>query len=92
MDIGKRELKFGGIRHSPDGNWTKQVVRNMCDMWDGWLLGKKYLIHDRDSLFTKDFDMIISSIGVEPKKTAAILPDDEFQNGKFYPGVKNGMP
>lgn len=74
MDIGKRELKFGGICHSPDGNWTKQVARNMCDMWDGWLLGKKYLIHDRDSLFSKDFDMIISSIGIEPKKLPPFCP------------------
>ena len=24
-----------------------QIARNMCDMWDGFLLGKRYLIHDR---------------------------------------------
>ena len=31
----------------------KQVARNLTDMWDGFLLGKRYLIHDRDPLFTE---------------------------------------
>jgi len=51
MDIGTREVRLGGIVHNPDSNWTTQIARNMCDMWDGFLHGKKYLIHDRDSLF-----------------------------------------
>jgi hypothetical protein len=25
----------------------KQVARNLTDRWDGFLLGKRYLIHDR---------------------------------------------
>ena len=57
-----------GIVHAPDSNWTAQVARNMCDMWDGFLLGKKYLIHDRDSLFNKRFDAVFESIGITIKK------------------------
>ena len=55
MDIGSREVCLGGIVHNPDSNWTTQIARNMCDMWDGFMLGKKYLIHDRDPLFNKRF-------------------------------------
>ncbi len=32
--------------------WMDQVARNLCDDGDGSLTGKRYLIHDRDPLFT----------------------------------------
>ena len=74
MDIGTREVRLGGIAHNPDSNWTAQVARNMCDMWDGFLLGKKYLIHDRDSLFNRRFDAIFESIGVTIKRLPPFCP------------------
>ena len=74
MDIGSREVRLGGIAHSPDGNWTAQIARNMCDMWDGFLLGKKYLIHDRDALFTRRFDSIFESIGITVKRLLPFCP------------------
>ena len=91
MDIGSREVRLGGIVHSPDSNWTTQIARNMCDMWDGFLLGKKYLIHDRDSLFNRRFDMIFESIGIEISETAAVLPDDERPVRKLHSRPENGM-
>ena len=74
MDIGSREVQLGGIVHAPDSNWTTQIARNMCDMWDGFLLGKKYLIHDRDSLFNKRFDSVFESIGITIKKLPPFTP------------------
>ena len=68
MDIGSREVCLGGIVHNPGSNWTTQIARNMCDMWDGFMLGKKYLIHDRDPLFNKRFDSVFESISIEIKK------------------------
>ncbi len=32
----------------------KQVARNLTDMWDGFFRGKRYLIHDRDPIFTEE--------------------------------------
>ena len=58
MDIGTREVRLGGIVKDPNGNWSTQIARNMCYMWDGFLLGKQYLIHDRDATFTKRFDSV----------------------------------
>ncbi|MHB9138430.1 MAG: integrase core domain-containing protein [Victivallaceae bacterium] len=46
----------------------KQIARNMTDAWSGFLIGKEYLIHDRDALFTNDFTMILKSAGVKCKK------------------------
>ena len=53
IDIATRCVCIGGITSDPNGEWMKQVVRNLTDMWDGFLLGKRYLIHDRDPLFTE---------------------------------------
>lgn len=67
-DITTREVRLGGIVHAPDGTWMKQIARNMTDAWNGFLIGKEYLIHDRDALFTNDFTLILKSAGVKCKK------------------------
>lgn len=73
-DCGSREVRLGGLTHDPDSQWTTQIARNMCDMWDGWLLGKKYLIHYRDVTFTIHFDNIFKSIGITIKKLPPYTP------------------
>ena len=88
MDIGSREVRFGGMVHAPDSNWTTQIARNMCDMWDGFLLGKKYLIHDRDSLFNKRFDSVFESIGIEIKKLPPFTPQMNARMENFIRAIK----
>lgn len=90
MDIGSREVRCGGIAHNPDSNWATQIARNMCDMWDGFLLGKRYLIHDRDPVFNKRFDMIFDHRN-KNKEAAAPYADDELTDGKLHPGDQNGV-
>lgn len=88
MDLGTREVRLGGIVHDPDGNWTTQIARNMCDMWDGFMLGKKYLIHDRDTLFHRRFDMIFESIGVKIKKLPPFTPQMNARMENFIRAIK----
>jgi putative transposase len=38
----------------------------LTDPFDGFLLGKRSLIHDRDTKFTRMFDDLLMSHGVEP--------------------------
>jgi putative transposase len=47
-----------------------QCARQLTDPMDGFLLGKRYLIHDRDTKFLHGFDQILRASGVEP----VILP------------------
>ena len=42
IDIATRCVCIGGITSDPNGEWMKQVARNLTDMWDGFLLGKRY--------------------------------------------------
>jgi transposase InsO family protein len=47
-----------------------QCARQLTDPFDGFLLGKRYIIHDRDTKFTDAFDHLLRDSGVEP----VILP------------------
>jgi len=53
----------------------KQMGRNLLDVEDGFLLGMKYLIHDRDPLFTDAFRRLLGDNGVKCKKLPAKSPD-----------------
>ena len=37
IDIATRCVCIGGITSDPNGEWMKQVARNLTDMWDGFL-------------------------------------------------------
>ena len=41
-----------------------QIGRNLTDVVDGILKGKRYLIHDRDPLFTTEFLQTLADSGV----------------------------
>ena len=88
MDIGSRKVCLGGIVHNPGSNWTTQIARNMCDMWDGFMLGKKYLIHDRDPLFNKRFDSVFESISIEIKKLPPFTPQMNARMENFIRAIK----
>jgi hypothetical protein len=45
-----------------------QIGRRVTDAVDGILNGKRYLIHDRDPLFTTEFLSLLAGVGVESVK------------------------
>ena len=51
------------------------MARNLTDPVNGFLKGKKYLIHDRDPLFTKEFRAILRATGVKCVKTTVASPN-----------------
>jgi transposase len=58
-----REVHIAGIRVNPNGEWMRQVARNLTDSFDGFLRDARYLIHDADPLFTRDFKEILKPPG-----------------------------
>ena len=75
IDYATRKVEIAGIRHDPNGKWMEQVARNLTDPIDGFLKDKKYLIHDCNPLFTKNFKDILKSGGVAPKRTSPVSPN-----------------
>jgi putative transposase len=49
IDIASRSVHIGGITPHPDSSWMTQVARNVTDVRDGFLRGKRYLLLDRDT-------------------------------------------
>lgn len=65
MHLATREVQVAGITRPANGLWMEQIARNLTDGIDGFLGGCKYLIHDRDPLFTAKFRRILGDVGVE---------------------------
>jgi transposase InsO family protein len=51
------------------------MARNLTDGEDGFLNGTRYLIHDRDPLFTPEFREVLRISGVRAVKLPAQSPD-----------------
>jgi putative transposase len=68
-------VEIVGIGVNPDGEWMRQMARNRTDRVDGFLLEAKYLIHDRDRLFTEAFEAILRERGVECVKIPTQSPN-----------------
>ena len=65
IELATRKVFFAPLKPQPDGNYIKQVARNLTDCENGFLKGKKYLIHDRDPLFrTEGFHDLLKSSGI----------------------------
>ena len=75
IDYKTRKIEIAGIIPQANGDWMKQIARNLTDPINGFLRNKKYLIHDRDPLFTEAFRDIIRSAGIKPVKTTVASPN-----------------
>src|SRR5499427_979647 len=65
MEIGTRRVWLGGITRHPDSVWMEQVARNATMEHTGYLHGCRYLLHDRDQKFCREFGETLASGGVK---------------------------
>ena len=68
----------------------QQVARNLTDGLDGFLQRCRYLIHDRSSLFTPEFRLIVESIGIETVRLPARAPNLNAYAERFVRTIKEG--
>jgi transposase InsO family protein len=66
--IRQEQVEIGGIASSVNGLWMAQIARNITDAIDGFFKGKRYLIHDRDPLYTTEFLSTLTESGIESIK------------------------
>ncbi len=67
----------------------KQIARNLTDREEGFLNGDRYLIHDRDPLFTEAFREVLGSSGVRTLKLPARSPDLNAYAERFVRSIKS---
>ena len=75
IDLETRRVEIAGIVHQPYEDWMKQIPRNLTDAMDGFLRTTRFLIHDRDPLFSASFRATLSPAGVETVKLPARSPN-----------------
>jgi putative transposase len=66
MDVATRRVQVAGITPHPTAAFMEQCARQLTDPFDGFLMGKRYLIHDRDTKFTPAFAGLLKDSGLEP--------------------------
>ena len=89
IEFSTRKVFFGPIKLQPDGEYMRQVARILTDCEDGFLNGKRFLIHDRDPLYnTAGFHAILQNFGVDPIKLPAKSPDLNSIAERFVKTVK----
>jgi putative transposase len=74
IELDSRRVHLAGCTANPSGAWVAQQARELA-----WGLGQRsipvrFLIRDRDSKFTRDFDTVFRSEGVEILRTPVRAP------------------
>ncbi len=75
IELGTRRVHLAGCSANPDGRWATQRARQLA-----WSLPERptairFLIHDRDSKFSRAFDDVFRSEGVEIIRTPFRAPN-----------------
>jgi putative transposase len=88
IELSTRRVEIGGISPVANGLWMSQIARNLTDSEDGLLRRKRYLIHDRDPLFTEAFLSTIKDSGVRPVRLPPRSPNLNAHAERFVRSIK----
>jgi putative transposase len=88
IDLSTRKVEIAGIAQVANGLWMSQIARNLTDAEEGILTGKRYLIHDRDPLFTAEFLTMIADAGVKSVKLPPRSPNLNAYAERFVRSIK----
>jgi len=89
MELSTRRVHIAGISSNPNEAFVMQCARQLTDHCDGFLLGKRYLIHDRDTKFTQAFDQLLRDSGVEPIVLPPRSPNLNAYAERFVRSIKS---
>ena len=88
IDLSTRRVEIAGLAKRANGLWMNQVARNLSDAAEGFLVGKRYLIHDRDPLFTAEFLETLGTSGVKSLKLPPRSPNLNAHAERFVRTIK----
>jgi putative transposase len=88
MELSTRRVEIGGIASRANGLWMTQIARNLTDGVDGFFKGKRYLIHDRDPLYAREFLTMLAEAGIESVKLPPRSPNLNAYAERFVKTIK----
>jgi len=88
IDVASRKVEILGVAVNPGGSWMEQIARNLVDVVDGFLLGKRYVLADRDPLYTEGLREILRQGGVKVLRLPAKSPNLNAFAERFVLSIK----
>ena len=89
MELKTRRVHFAGCTPNPKEAWMKQIARNLTDPFDGFLLGKRYVLMDRDTKFCEAFREILNDEGVKPLRLPPQSPNLNANLERYFRSLKD---
>jgi transposase InsO family protein len=86
--LSDRSVYIASITPQPHGGWIKQIARNVTDPIDGFLPGTRYLIMDRDPIFTTEFRSFLKREGLKAVQLPVRSPNLNAYAGRFVRTIK----
>jgi transposase InsO family protein len=74
IELASRRVHLAGITTNPDGRWVTQQARNLLMELGDKGIRPRFLVRDRDSKFTRDFDEVFRSEGIRVIKAPVQAP------------------
>jgi transposase InsO family protein len=88
IELGSRRVHLAGCTANPTGAWVTQQARQFA-----WTLEEqpsrfRYLVRDRDSKYTRDFDAVFANEGITIVKTPVRAPKANAIGERFVGTVR----
>jgi putative transposase len=74
IELESRRVRLAGITTNPDGRWVTQQARNLLIQLDDEGIRPRFLIRDRDSKFSREFDEVFRSERIRVIKAPVRAP------------------
>ena len=65
MEVGTRRVRHVNVTRHPTADWTLQQFRKCVTGDEGY----KFVIHDRDSMYSGDLDASLKALGLTASRT-----------------------
>jgi transposase InsO family protein len=88
MRLKTRCVHIAGVTPTPNEAFMLQMVRNLTDVSDGFLLDSEFLIMDCDTKYTKVFRANLKREGIEPVRCPVRAPNCNAFAERFVRSVK----
>ncbi len=75
ISLERRRIELVATTSNPDGVWVTQQARNLFMALDDPNRPFRFLIHDRDSKFSRSFDEVFRSEGIDVIRTPVHAPN-----------------
>ncbi|MCB9858678.1 MAG: transposase [Phycisphaerales bacterium] len=86
--LSNRRVHIAGITRNPNASWIKQIARNVTDPDTGFLLGTRYLIMDRDTIFTVECREFLKCEGIKALRLPPRSPNLNAYAERFVRTIK----